>query len=240
MFFHNHAILIEIGMLLETLKLFNQRIKNNLKLNPYSMSIISFVISFMIGALASFLNGPNEINWYNYEKNGNSTLLTKQTILFLGPNDFTRTKIGSIYYIAHTFIVHVPLTSIQIISYLTLIFIMKKHFTDSTLQNQSQSRRQRKIDRLNIRTSIMALILCSLSLISRTVLLIALVSLNIRPDFFGDFVLSISDLIIFFNASVLFFVCFNFNHIFRRHLLGVVGLRLSFSTVSDSHSNNKH
>ena len=22
----------------------------------------------MIGALASFLNGPNEINWYNYEK----------------------------------------------------------------------------------------------------------------------------------------------------------------------------
>ena len=117
---------------------------------------------------------------------------------------------------------------------------MKKHFTDSTLQNQSQSRRQRKIDRLNIRTSIMALILCSLSLISRTVLLIALVSLNIRPDFFGNFVLSISDLIIFFNASVLFFVCFNFNHIFRRHVLGVVGLRLSFSTVSDSHSNNKH
>jgi len=239
MLFHNHAILIEIGMLFELLKLFNQRVKNNFKLEPYKMSIISFIISVVIGSSASFTHGPNELVWYNYEKISNSsmTIKRKQTILYLGPNDFGRSKIGSIYFMFHTFIVHVSLISIQVVSYLALILVMKKHYSDISLQ--SRSKRLKKKERLNKRTSILALVLCSLSLISRSVLIIALVSLNISLDFFGNFTLALSDMIIFFNAGVLFFVCFNFNNIFRKQVLALICIRsIRFeSTLTNSRSN---
>ncbi len=245
MLFHNHAILIEIGMLFEMLKLFNRNVKNNFKLEPYKMSIISFIISVIIGASASFIHGPNELIWYNYEtitSNSSMIIKKKQTIFFLGPNDFGWSKVGSIYFMVHTFIVHVPLILVQFVSYLAVILVMKKHYSDISLQCRSRSRQLKKKERLNKRTSIMALVLCSLSLISRTVLLVALVSLNISQDFFGYLTLALSDLIIFFNAGVLFFVCFNFNNAFKKQVLALICIRTLAmeSTITNSQNNNKN
>ncbi len=131
---------------------------------------------------------------------------------------------------------------IQVISYIALILVMKTHFNDTRLRPQPRSSQFKKKERLNKRTSIMALLLCSLSLISRTVLLVAMVSLNLNPDFFGYFTLALSDFIIFFNAGILFFVCFGFNKIFRNYVLKSVGIRSSSKTTSSSgyRSNNRN
>ena len=246
-FFHNHAILIEIGLLLDMLKLFSQTVKKILKLEPYKILIISFLISLLIGALGSFLIGPNELVWYSYETiNNNSTSiirLSKQSILYHGPNDFARTLTGSIYFIAYSLTVHVPLISIQFLANLTLIVAMRKHFNNLSVQNLPLSRKNRRKERLNKRTSLMALILCSISLISRAILLIGIVSINIKPDFFANLTLAISDLIIFLNAGILFFVCFGFNKIFRRHVYGLVQVGRSVTeatSMSNSHSNNRN
>jgi hypothetical protein len=240
-FFHNHAILVDIGLLFEMLKLFNQRAKRVLKLDSKKMAIITFALSVVIGVLGSFVIGPNEMVWFSYEKTtNNSTMLIKQQFLFHGPNEFARTRTGSIYFIAYSLAVHVPLISIQFISNLVLILVMKKHFSEISLQSRSnQSKRK---ERLNKRTSIMALLLCSISLISRIILLIGIVTININPDFFANITLAISDFIAFFNAGILFFVCFSFNKIFRNHVLGLIGIRISKTdtSISNSRSQNRN
>ena len=239
-FFHNHAILVEIGILIEMLKLFNQTIKRNIKLDPKKMLVILFLISVLIGALGSFLKSANELVWLNYETSNNMTIIRKETIMFVGPNDFAKSKTGAIYFITYSLAVHVPLISIQFIANLTLIVVMKKHFSKLSLQNQTRSSQNKKKERLNKRTSLMALILCSLSLISRTTLLIGLVSINIRPfDFFSNFTLALSELIIFFNVGILFFVCFSFNKIFRNHVLELIRIRKISSETSTSTSSNQ-
>ena len=102
MFFHNNAILIETGILVETMKLFNQKAKKLLKLEPSKLSIIFCFISILFAVLGSFSNGPYEFVWYNYEQSGNSSIqLIKHEILFHGPNDFGKSKIGFIYYVTY-------------------------------------------------------------------------------------------------------------------------------------------
>jgi hypothetical protein len=222
--------------------MFNQRAKRILRIQPKKLSILLLFISVMIGILGSFLKSPNESVWFSYVKEENSTMWTKQTILFVGPSDFARTRTGSIYFIAYSLAVHVPLISIQFISNLALILVMKKHFHNSSLQYKPGSSQNKKKERLNKRTSFMALIHCSLSLISRTILLIGLIRINITPDFFANITLAISDFIAFFNAGILFFVCFSFNKIFRNHVLGLIGIRISKTdtSISNSRSQNRN
>ena len=225
--FHNYAILIEVGLLWELMKLFSQTVKKYYKLEPKNVVIILLVLSIFIGAMGSFLNDSNEFVWLNYERTENSSVISKQTFLFFGPSKFAMTKIGSIYFIAYSLIVHVPLISLQLISNIVVILSMRKHYHNLNLQLQQDSIHNKRKERVNKRTSLMAFILCSFSLISRTVLVTGIVSVNINANFFASFTLSLSDIIVFFNSGCLFFVFFSFNKIFRNHVLKQFGFKTS-------------
>lgn len=217
LFFFFHSGLIEISILMDRLKIFNKTINKYFKLEPKKISIILFFISFLFGLSGIFIYKPIESTWYNYVNVNSTHKFERNFFYYLGRSDFAQTSVGSIYVATLSTIHNIPLLIITIILNLTLVILMKRHARQSAIRfnNNNSSQAEQKKQKANRRASSMAIVLCSISIISRMVSVIGIISYNLNPNILSQILVSLVDLFILADSGSLFFVCFSFNKIFR-------------------------
>ena len=228
-FFHNYSTLIEIGILLDRLKIFSKTIKKCVKLKQKTISIILFLISLLIGTGGGFIYSPGEIVWYNQEIDDNSTIVyERKSFYFLSPSEFSSSPFGSIFIVAYSLIINIPVLIVLVFLNFTLIYYVKKHLKKYKIQFNNQrvshietetSKIIKHKEKLKRKTSLMANVICSITIISRTIIAIGLISSNANVSSIGLAFLSLGDLFVFLEGGTLFFVCFSFNKIFKKHVL---------------------
>ena len=219
--------LIEVGILLDRIKIFTQRFKIIDRLDPKKMLIISFSFSLLIGILSLFIYKTTGLIWYNYEYDYiNSTLILKQkSIYFFDSSDFAKSEIGEVYVDVLSFILNVPLLVIIVILNIILVYLMRKHYRESLNKFTIQPTQREKKEKAKRKISFMAIYLCSISIISRTIVLTDLIVFKLGTDYISLILIAFSDLFIFINSGCLFFVCFSFNKIFKGKLLGILKIQ---------------
>ena len=219
-----HSGLIEISILIDRISIFEPRVKKYFKIKPKIMLTIFLSVAITIGVMGLFIYKGTDLIWYNYEYENSSLILKKHKIYFFDTTDFGKTSIGKIYVAIESFMLNVPLLILTLILNITLIIVMKKHLTSiaARFTNQSQYRKKLKSNR---KTSIMAITLCFVSIISRTVTLTAIIVFNFGSNSTSLTLISLADLFMFVNSGCLFFVCFSFNKIFKNHLKRILRIR---------------
>jgi hypothetical protein len=231
LFFHYfcffHAGLIEIGILIDRIKIFEPRIKKIFGIEPKIMSIIFFSAALIIGIMALFIYKGVDVIWYNYEYVNSTLVLTKQSLHLFDTSDFGKTEIGKIYVKFASFMLNVPLLIIILCFNITLIVTMKRYYQNlaNRLGQTQQSLQTRKKEKANKKSSIMAITLCFLTIISRTIALTAIIVFNFGSNSTSQTLLTLADFFIFLNSSSLIFVCLSFNKVFRKHLFRIIRLK---------------
>ena len=230
----NHTILIQIGIIFDLIKIFDQRLRRcYLRLQPNKISFIFFMISVLIGAFGSFLNKQIEFIWFNYEMNKfNSTAVKIKHFLYLDRNDSIKSNFGLILYLIT---INLTLILMLAITNICLFLVIKKRYTNNS-KIKFERDQLRKRDKLSKKTAQMALFLCSTSILSRVLTLIGILSFSfdLNFNFSASLFIALGDLFIFIDSGVLFFVCFKFNKLFKKHVLKMIPLFKSINSTTSS------
>jgi hypothetical protein len=217
--------LLEVGILIDRIKIFNQKVKTIFKPGPKWISTIFFSISLIIGIMSLFIYKGTDLIWYNYEYVNSTWVLTQHSIYFFDSSDFAQTQIGKIYVDALSIILNVPLLLIIVILNIILVYLMRKHFRQTIAIFNIQSNKLLQRENTKRKVSLMAISLCSISIISRTIVLTDLIIFNIDSNSISLLLIALSDLFIFVNSGCLFFVCFIFNKIFKQQVFQVLKIQ---------------
>ena len=142
--------ILEIAILLDRLRTFNETLKKYLTLTPQKFSMILFVICFLIDLFYMFVFTPEEFVWYNYKDDG--TLETK-IVWDVVASTIASSNIGRIFIIL-TYVVREFVTimftlvfSLFLLNYMKSYFknkvrLVKKASVALALSNESRTLQQ--------------------------------------------------------------------------------------------------
>lgn len=229
MFLHYYSGLIELTILLDRIKLFVKRVKRLFKLEPSTVLKLLFLISIILSIPGIFINQIKLNIWYSHE---NEPTLKEYKIYILGLNELTETTIGFIFILFTSFLFNALILLITIVLNLILVYLIRKYsrrMTDiggilpSPTDNQLNINKRR--EKLNKRASLMAIMLTSISIVSRIMIVVGILSFKKEVNFTSKFLLALGNLFIFIDSSSLFIVCFYFNKIFKDCFLKLIKIR---------------
>jgi hypothetical protein len=225
---------LEIAIVLDRLKTFNNTINKHLRLTPQKFSIILFIICFIVDLFYMFVFTPKEFSWYNHRENGT---LEKRTVWFVVTSDFALSNISRIFIILTYFvrefvtILFSVLFSIFLLMYMRTYFknkakIVKKSKSKSTLPNvsstvKSSSARNstKQLSNSEEKFILMVIFQCSLTILTRTNLFTCCLLALFSYDALTQIWCAVADFNILFTASVSFFINFFFNKLFKKEFM---------------------
>jgi hypothetical protein len=177
-FFYYHSSMTEIAILLDRLKMLNERFKRKFQVKQKRIIIFNLISAALVGISSGFLYYPTETYWYSYVKN------SYQRIGFYFPlaSSFAQTQLGFVYVILFQVLSNIPILVALFVLNVFLLVSMHAYFkrsinsqeiasiennntiTQTTITNQIKQR-----ESLKKKTALMALCMTTISIISRIV-----------------------------------------------------------------------
>ena len=224
-FILHYTGVIEIAILLERMKAFNPLIKKHFVLSPKIVCVLFFLVCNLIGGIFVFFFVPSSgQTYYYFDHRG---VFRQNTFYFVGPSALSASNTGQIILIVaytvrdlFTMIVTVTLnviSMVQIKKYCRKKAKITHHLSPLTqsFAVNSISIQQRKMNHFEKNHLLMIIILCFISISSRSVTMLCDIYYLFRADYVATLMGGLADFSIVMNPTVSFFVYYNFNTIFR-------------------------
>jgi hypothetical protein len=233
---------LEIAIILDRLRTFNNTIKKYLTLTPQKFSLILFVICFLIDLFYMFVFVPQEFVWYNYKEDGT---LERKSAWFTVASTFATSSIGRILIIL-TYVIREFVTIIFTVGFsLFLLNYMRNYFKNkakmarkpavtATVSNVSSAVQPSKAQQSsakqmsNAEEKFLQLVIvqCTLTILTRTnfftCALMSLFNFNELTQLWCATV----DLNLPFLGVASFFVYFFFNKLFKKEFLKLFNINI--------------
>jgi hypothetical protein len=234
---------LEIAILLDRLRTFNNTIKKYLTLTPQKFSILLFVICLLVDLFYMVVFTPQEFAWYNYKEDGT---LERKSVWFVVATTFATSSIGRILTVLTYFVrefVTIIFTvgfSIFLLNYMRAYFKNKAKMAKkpavtapvpniaSSVQPASNQQQSSSKQMSNAEEKFLQLVIvqCSLTILTRTNFFICCVMALFKYDALVQIWCGVADFNLVFTAAVPFFIYFFFNKLFKKEFLKLFNIEV--------------
>ena len=244
MFMFHYTSILEIAILLERMKIFSAIVKKYFTIAPKKACILFFFVCIPINTFFAFVFVPISGGDYFYvSKEG---AYEQNTFWFVGTSHLANSYAGqklliSVYIVRDIFTM---ITSVTL--NLTSLIQMRRYFKKRSMLLSLQSngimnkvtRRELKLQQTERDHLHMVITLCSIVVVSRSVVLATNIYYLFSVDFIATLLGTFTDLLAILGPITSFFVFYRFNKKFRREFRKMVCLVSSRKTVLKSTTNN--
>ena len=234
---------LEIAIILDRLRTFNNTIKKYLTLSPQMFSLILFVICVLIDLFYMFVFTPEEFVWYNYKDDGT---LERKSVWYVLPSTFAASNIGRIFIIL-TYVVREFVTIICTVGFsIFLLNYMRNYFKNkakmakkpavtvaisnvsSTVQPNSTAQQSSSKQMSNAEEKFLQLVIvqCTLTILTRSNFFICCFMALFNFDALTQIWCALADFNILFTPAVSFFIYFFFNKLFKKEFLKLFNINI--------------
>jgi hypothetical protein len=151
-------------MLLDRISLFDRRIKNMIKLSGYKISLIAFLVVFVV-----------DLPYYGWATIFSMTFKldanTSYTLWRFKSSDFTTSELGSVLTYIDIALRDVLVTLLQIALNLASIYLFKKHMANKSRLTESNKSGPSSAE---IRATVMCFVMCALSLVEHLIIVVGI------------------------------------------------------------------
>ena len=233
---------VEIGILLDRIKIFSPFIKKHFTLSPRRYCLLSFFVCILIDIFFAFYFVPSEgFTYYFTDKNG---FLKANSYYFISLTDFALSQAGKVLYI-FTFILRDCITMcvsvfLNLVSMIQLNNYYRLKKTKSRRNQSLTASTSTSTTRITVSETnnmIIVITLCLINIITRSFTMLTNIYFLFTSDYVGWTCGAIADLFVVSGPAVSFLVFYRFNKIFRNEV-GKVLWHMSKSNGSQSSSKN--
>ena len=236
---------IELGMLLERMKIFRPFVKRYFTISPRLYCLIFAVVCFVINGLYMFVFVPSAGDTYYYiDKKG---VYRQNKFYYVSSSNFAVSKTGHILLIGCLVLVDIVTMIVSVTLNIVLFIQMKLYFRDKeikfkmkrhkTLVNTqmtvnalagqalafTDSHEVRNVNTSNKNHTLMVLSLCFISISMRSIGMICSVYYLFSSDYIATLLGCIADISLVVNAGLAFPVFYSFNNLFREEFWAILG-----------------
>jgi hypothetical protein len=224
-FLHNALLfycgLLEAAALVDRLKVFSATVRIHFTFQPKNVCLILLIISPLICIFDWFVYQPELICWYSYSSENYS--YEKNCFYILVSSEFSLSQTGFIVIISFYIVQTIPLVLLVVLNGLLLWHL--RNYTRNSMVIRTASNTESNRSNAIKSMTMMAIFQTIISMLSRVVLIVSTVWFILESNKISNSLLSLTDLLIFVEASYSFFAYLIFNKLFRKSFFNIFKLR---------------
>ena len=227
--FHYTGIL-EIAILLERMKIFSTIVKTKFTVSPKKVCFLAFLLCVVIDGFFAFVFEPiSGGDFYYFASDGQ---IKQNTFYFAGTTEFANSNVGRVLlivdYVVRDLFTMITSVTLNVVSIIQMRIYFKKKAAQLQLISNGvlniSVKKELKLRKTEKNHLLMVITLCSIEIVSRTILMTCFIYFLFRIDYIAALFGTLVDIVLIFVPMVSFFVFYHFNKKFRKEFHKMVCL----------------